>query len=414
MHEHTDVDGRTPASEPNPWGLNRARVISLVSQKGGVGKTTSTINIGAAFALSGHRVLIIGADPQCGVSRSLGFRPEQLRGGLRDVILSGIGMDEVAHDTTLDGLQMVVPDSWTLEEEREYKGLMETHPGIFVDAMDAARDEWDTILIDCPPGFGPETRAAVAASDAYLVPVQAEELSRASLKRLLEFVRDYSAAVDMPAPKLEGLFMTMTDHRTLLSRHVAESLDAEYGSDLLDRSVPRTTRLAEMALQGRPTVIYDRRSAGSRAYFDLVDEVMLRWLKRDEAAETVEERPASTVLRAMAAADGGPDSFLTPGLPEAMHAESAAEETEDMGGGLAQLLRDITGGGSRPAAEHLEAAPASSGSWQEPMGDPVGEPDMVSLDDLLEEEETGGRGRSRDSDREGYWGLSDDDYDTIN
>jgi chromosome partitioning protein len=258
MNNAHDLAGREEAPVLNPWGLAAGRVISLVSQKGGVGKTTSTVNLAAAFALSGHRALIIGTDPQCGVSRSLGFSPEQLHGGLREVLLGGMALADVAHPTTLDDLSMVVPDSWSLDEERQYKGLMESQADEFVGAVDDARADWDTILIDCPPGFGSETRAALAVSDAYLVPVQAEELCRDTLGRLLDFIADDSAARPGGGPRLEGLFMTMTDHRTLMSRNVAARLDDDFGPDLLDTSLPRTTRLSEMAVQGRPTVIYDR------------------------------------------------------------------------------------------------------------------------------------------------------------
>jgi len=179
---HEDVCPE-PAADLNPWGADRARVISIVSQKGGVGKTTSTINLGACFALTGHRVLIIGTDPQCGVSRSLGYGPQQLRGGLREVIISGLPLTQVAHETALDTMFMVAPDAWTLAEEEQYKDLMTRHAMTFVNAVTEARDEFDTILIDCPPGFGPETRAALLASNGYLVPVQAEELCRDSLTR---------------------------------------------------------------------------------------------------------------------------------------------------------------------------------------------------------------------------------------
>lgn len=418
MHYAHDLDGREESSVPNPWGLLGARVISLVSQKGGVGKTTSTVNLGAAFALSGHRVLVIGADPQCGVSRSLGFAPEQLHGGLREVLLSGMPLSDVAHATSLDQLSMVVPDAWALDEERQYKDLMNRHADAFVEAVDEARAEWDTILIDCPPGFGPETRAALAASDAYLAPVQAEELCRDSLRRLLEFIAEYSTTLPSGGPLLEGLFMTMTDHRTLMSRHVAASLDTEFGTALLDHSVPRTTRLAEMALHGRPTVIYDRRSLGSRAYFDLVDELMLRWLKDSDSVARVSQKPLSPVTtdavlpvaKAAAAAAGDSDSVFGSGgfrLDGDFDQDiDPQEEDDDMGGGLARLLRDITGGGAQPSADVVDSAPREA--WASSGSD--AEPDMVSLDELLDEEE----GSSRERNSEGYWGLGDDDYDTIN
>ncbi|MBK7702806.1 MAG: ParA family protein [bacterium] len=245
---HDDAASATAAVRP--WDDAASRVLALVSQKGGVGKTTSTVNLGACFALNGHRVLVIGTDPQCGLSRSLGLGPQQLRGGLREVLQAGLPLADVAHATVLPGLQVVSSDAWTMSEEEQYKDLMARQARAFVTAVNDARTSFDTILIDCPPGFGAETRAALLAADGFLVPVQAEELSRDSLARLLDHVREFGAA-SADAAGLEGLFLTMTDHRTRMSRRVAALLGEEYGDRLLETTIPRNTRLSEMAVDGR-------------------------------------------------------------------------------------------------------------------------------------------------------------------
>ena len=376
------------APATNPWGLERARVISIVSQKGGVGKTTSTVNLGACFALTGHRVLIIGTDPQCGVSRSLGYGPQQLRGGLREVIISGLPMAHVAHETDLDAMKMVAPDAWTLAEEEQYKDLMTRHARSFVNAVIDARRDYDTILIDCPPGFGPETRAALLASDAYVVPVQAEELCRDSLTRLMHFIDDYRHA-HRPQLALIGLFLTMTDHRTRMSRQVAARLDEDFGSRLLDRSIPRNTRLSEMAVQGKPTVIYDRLSSGSRAYFDLMDEIMLRYLREERDAEIETE-----------AADREPETIDAPAEEIGLHVESGSSVHP---GGLARLMQELGGGAFANAATETADGPEDLESDDE-------SPDLMSLDDLLDEEE----GREKRESSESDWGYGDDYYETIN
>jgi chromosome partitioning protein len=262
----------------------------------------------------------------------------------------------------------------------------------FVAAVDDARASFDTILIDCPPGFGAETRAALLAADGFLVPVQAEELSRDSLARLLDHVREFGAA-STGAAGLEGLFLTMTDHRTRMSRRVATLLGEEYGDRVLETTIPRNTRLSEMAVDGRPTVIFDRRSSGSRAYFDLMDEIVVRRLRREGdtaapaphavpriAAASLEshasEPPRPTALQPAA---GGPDRPRSPGrlFDDLRRSEGA--------GGFAGLLDRED--------EVLEAST-----------------DLLSLDDLLEEEEHGARDR-RD---EGDWGYGDDYYETVN
>lgn len=391
MHDprHEDVYPE-PAPEANPWGLERARVISIVSQKGGVGKTTSTVNLGACFALTGHRVLIVSTDPSCGVSRSLGYGPQQLRGGLREVIISGLPIAQVVHETELDALHMVAPDAWTLAEEEQYKDLMTSHARTFVNALIEARRDYDTILIDCPPGFGPETRAALLASDAYLVPVQAEELCRDSLTRLMHFIDDYRLA-HRPQLSLAGLFLTMTDHRTRMSRQVAARLDEDYGRRLLDRSIPRNTRLSEMAVQGKPTVIYDRLSTGSRAYFDLMDEIVLRHLN-GVGAEAPEPLPQ----------ESEPETPPRPSAEIEVHVESGSSVHPD---GLARLMRELG------ASATAQIPATDTFGFDEDDGDNGGDgPDLMSLDDLLDEEER----QERNDGSESGWGYGDDYYETIN
>jgi chromosome partitioning protein len=394
---HDDVRPE-PATDLNPWGSDRARVISIVSQKGGVGKTTSTINLGACFALTGHRVLIIGTDPQCGVSRSLGYGPQQLRGGLREVIISGLPLTHVAHETALDTMSMVAPDAWTLAEEEQYKDLMARHAMTFVNAVTEARKEFDTILIDCPPGFGPETRAALLASNGYLVPVQAEELCRDSLTRLMHFIDDYRLA-HRPQLALMGLFLTMTDHRTRMSRQVAARLDEDYGDRLLDNSIPRNTRLTEMALQGKPTVIYDRMSSGSRAYFNIMDEIVLRHLH-------LEQQPAESAVLP----ETSPESGVDDNSEAEIFVESGSSVHPD---GLARLMREL-GSATIDTPDNLGGSTAETDLYDNRESDyddgGNGEVDMVSLDDLIEEEERTEEGRNNES----GWGYGDDNYETIN
>ncbi len=357
-----------------PWGTLSARVISLVSRKGGVGKTTSTVNLGAAFALSGHSVLLVGVDPQCGISHSLGYGKYDLDSGLMDVFRAHVPLNHLAYPTTLENLRFVTPNVWNLEEEDEYKRCLVEETDVLLRAMDRARNLYDTILIDCPPGLGPETRAALLASDSYLVPVQAEELCRDSLGRLLAFVSSFRDQVyaetnlaDSDAASalaLEGLFLTMTSTRTRLSRRVAESVAGDYGLDLFATQVPRTTRLAEMALHGRPAVIYDRRSGGSRAYFDLMDEIVRRHAERRAGASA----DAADAAGAIGAAARKPQAAaVEPLAPRpAFGADDPAEDEPP----LADLTAAAAGGDDLPWGDVAEA----------------GGPDLVSLEDLLEQE----------------------------
>ncbi len=361
-----------------PWDTVTGRVISLVSRKGGVGKTTSAVNLGAALALSGHTVLVIGTDSQCGVCRTLGKAPEDLPVGLGDVFTHDTPLTDLAQPSPLDGLWFVSPRVLTLAEEEHFHADLENHADVFVREVDRARNLYDTILIDCPPSLGPATRAALSASDSYLVPVQAEELCRGSIASLIDFVDEFRARRGTAVPAgtgaarlagdplaLEGLFLTMASERTRIGRHVAARVADDFGDLLLDVDIPRTTRLAEMALRGKPAVIYDRRSPGSRAYFDLADELVRRYCQgRDEDA-----------LDELDPEEFGADDDLADDAGEnALSAGSAGLNRFE------QFLRDLAG---------------PDESWCAPARDDGHSPEMVSLDDLLAEEERGAPAAAR-------------------
>ncbi|MBK8166844.1 MAG: ParA family protein [bacterium] len=359
-----------------PWNSVGGRVISVVSRKGGVGKTTSTVNLGAALALSGHSVLIVGLDPQCGVCRTLGVRPHELPRCLDELWSARARLADLAQSSPVENLFFVAPRILTLEEEERFLGHLQERGGDLVREIDRARSLYDTILLDCPPGLGAPTRAALLASDGYLVPVQNEELCRESLDALLEFIdtfRDRNFASDLSdgehaAPlQLEGLFLTMAAQGTRVGREVAARIQEDFGDLLFDTAIPRTVRLAEMALKGQPAVIYDRRSAGSRAYFDLADELVARYCV---------DRAAGNGGEAVDAGDGGESG---PGDRPA--ARFAA-------GGLERFLAALAGGSGDAAADRGIGEPGfgDRDAGEFPL-DTFGGPEMVSLDDLLDEEE---------------------------
>jgi len=394
-HRETDSQPSSSPKRRTPWNTVEGRVISLVSRKGGVGKTTSAVNLGAAFALSGHSVLIVGTDPQCGVCRTLGAGPESLTAGLVEVFAGAGSMTDFAQPSSLENLFFISPNIISLQEEEMYLENMALRSDLFAAEIDRARNLYDTILIDCPPSLGAPTQAALLASDSYLVPVQAEELCRESIEPLLDYVESFreryfpeeekaapAAAKVMPL-NIEGMFLTMANERTRIGRHVAARVEEEFGHWLLENGIPRNTRLSEMALKGKPAVIYDRRSKGSRAYFDLADEILLRYLhtERDEHAGQDESRHA---------AESADQNALRPGRPEGQR------ELGNLGG-LDRFLDDLAGGSGGPTVPRYE----------EPE-----KPDMVSLDDLLAEEEDQSHSSRRGlDDWSADWPSDDSDSD---
>jgi len=383
--DDTTAAGNEPTIHPKrrtPWNTVEGRVISLVSRKGGVGKTTSAVNIGAALALSGHNVLIVGTDPQCGVCRTLAAGPDDLVSGLNEVF-AGLGsLTDLAQGSALEGLFFISPNISSLEEEELYQENMTLKADLFAAEIDRARNLYDTILIDCPPSLGAPTQAALLASDSYLVPVQAEELCRGSVKSLLSYVdsfrqryfpedgyfpedlhledtSDPPSAPPIPLA-LEGIFLTMSSTHTRMGRHVAARVDEEFGQWMFESGIPRNTRLSEMALKAKPTVIYDRRSKGSRAYFDLADELVARFLSDGNPASN---RPL-----------GAMNIPLEIDSEPPLNGDNTASN-DDLGGmeGLNRFLAEL--GGSPADTPNIPV-------YEEPV-----EPEMVSLDDLLAEEE---------------------------
>ena len=357
-----------------PWHTLSARVISLVSRKGGVGKTTSAVNLGAAYALSGHSVLIVGIDPQCGVARILGQGARDSQDGLLAIFERDQNLTDLARNSPLKELFFVSPQIEDLAQEERYQAFMQGQPDVFVQQIDRARNLYDTILIDCPPNLGPLTRAALLASDGVLVPVQAEELCRDSLGSLLGALDTFNEARSCElgdGPELEGIFLTMLSEHTRMGRHVADKVAEEFGPILLETAVPRTTRLAEMALRGKPSVIYDRRSSGSRAYFNLADEILQRYREREGLNDPEQpDRLAPGDGRCEDRAAGKPVLRVV-----ANDVRCAGEESCSLAGGLDRLLGDLRARGA------LELPSA-------PLADELANPEMVSLDELLAEEES--------------------------
>jgi chromosome partitioning protein len=376
-----------------PWQTVDGRVISLISRKGGVGKTTSAVNLGAALALSGHTVLVVGVDPQCGVCRSLGTDPHELTTGLAEIFSHHRSLTDLVQTSPLRDLFYISPRIDCLEDEEQYLTWLDEDPDEFVREIDQARMFYDTILIDCPPNLGPATRSALLASDSYLVPIQAEELCRGTVEPLLEFVGDFRDRSFPPTTEnqpgspgrlasrfrpgarpiaLEGVFLTMTSTRTRMGKHVAARVSEDFGNLLYSATIPRTTRLSEMALRGKPAVIYDRRSAGSRAYFDLADELVYRFCNDEKAGGSATDDPAEESATAETRALQQADEEA----PEIERLEQLLTRKEPgNGGGLDRFLAEL--GGSREASSHIPA-------FEEPAA-----PEMVSLDDLLAEEESG-------------------------
>jgi chromosome partitioning protein len=248
------------------------KVYVLVNQKGGVGKTTSAISLGAYFAEAGKSVLLVDFDAQANLSSGVGAEP--VKPGVYELISGTASLEEVIRKTGIPNLS-VIPASIDLsgaavelieEEQRDY--FLKT-------ALEPVRDRYDFIFIDCPPSLGVLTLNGMVAADAVLIPMQCEYFAIEGLSLLLQTIKRIQKKLN-PGLEIEGLFFTMYDSRTKLSQEVVTQVSAYFKNKVFATIVPRNIRLSEAPSHGMPISQYDPLSSGARAYRSLAQEVLHR------------------------------------------------------------------------------------------------------------------------------------------
>ncbi len=252
--------------------MGKVRVIAITNQKGGVGKTTTAINLSACLAAAGKKVLAIDADQQGNTTSGLGLEKNEMERTIYELLLGEAEISEVKQPTCVEGLEVIPANIRLTGAEIELIGK-EGREFILKEALDPVKEEYDFVIIDCPPSLNLITINALTAADTVLVPIQCEYFALEGLEQLLHAVNLVKKRLNRHL-EIEGIVFTMFDARTNLSLQVVEEVKRSLGENVYRTIIPRNVRLGESPSHGLPIHLYDPKSKGAESYGLLAEEVM--------------------------------------------------------------------------------------------------------------------------------------------
>lgn len=250
------------------------RIIAITNQKGGVGKTTTAVNLAATLAEAGQRVLLLDFDPQGNASSGLGVERSEIQSSIYDVITGNSGIEETILRDWMENLDLIPADMSLAACDAELADV-ENKNLILRGALRPLREKYEYLLIDCPPSLGTITVNALSAADTVLIPIQCEYYALEGLRQVLSSIEIVQEALN-PSLLIEGIVFTMYDGRIRLSQEVVKTVRKNFRGNIFQSMIPRNVRLAEAPSHGLPITAYDSASSGAESYRKLAVEVMNR------------------------------------------------------------------------------------------------------------------------------------------
>jgi chromosome partitioning protein len=261
-----------------------SRVLAIANQKGGVGKTTTAINLAASLAANDVRVLVIDSDPQGNATTGLGVEKNTGRASLYNVLLGDAALKDAIATTEFDGLHVISADKNLVGANLDLVDLPNREFRLR-SRLEEIRDDYGFIIVDCPPALDLLTLNALMAADSVLVPIQCEFFALEGISELIDTIERLKEAFGHPL-KIEGILLTMYDERMNLTRQVAADLKEFFGDEVFKTVIPRSVRLAEAPSFGKPIISYDPRSRGAESYIRLAKEILDNEQSRQLAQST--------------------------------------------------------------------------------------------------------------------------------